>query len=138
MSGGKLTVSGLGEFQTAVKRMQAGLPKAERDALGVIMGEVVDYARPRMPRKTGRAAASLKGKVSARSAYVTEGGPSAPWAPWLDFGGEGKRKGRPPKRPFLKEGRYVYKALSVKRADIDDILSEAVTTLATDAGLEVT
>lgn len=135
---GKLTVSGLGEFQSAVKNMQSGLPKVERDALGVIIGEVVDYARPRMPRKTGRAAGSLKGRVGARSAYVAEGGPSAPWTPWIDFGGEGKRKGRPPKRPFMKEGRYVYKALSVKRADIDDILSAAVTGLATGAGLEVT
>lgn len=138
MSSGKVTVSGLGEFQTAVKGMATGLDKVERDALGVIMGEVIDYARPRIPHRTGRAAGSLKGRVSARTASVSMGGAAAPWAPWLDFGGEGKRKGRPPKRPFMKEGRYVYKALSVKQADIDDILSGAVTGLATGAGLEVT
>jgi hypothetical protein len=138
VSSAKVKVEGLDEFRRALDTMHSGLPKTVQTALGEVLGEVVDYARPRMPKRSGRAAASLKAKASAKTASVTMGGASAPYAPWLDFGGEGKRKGRPSARPFLKEGRYVYKALAVRRADIDGIMSAGLDELARSAGLEVT
>jgi hypothetical protein len=58
--------------------------------------------------------------------------------PWLDFGGEGRHKGRPPARPFIREGRYTYVGLRVHRQDITDLMSVGLTELARTAGLEVT
>jgi hypothetical protein len=138
VSSARVKVEGLDEFRRALDTMRSGLPKMVQVALGEVLGEVVDYARPRMPKRTGRAAQSLKAKASAKTASVSMGGASAPYAPWLDFGGEGKRKGRPPGRPFLKEGRYVYKALAVRQNDIDDIMSAGLDELARAAALDVT
>lgn len=134
----KIQVTGLREFQRQLKAMDAGLPKQLRLALNEAAQEIIDYAQPRIPRKTGRAAASLKARSTQRVARVGLGGNRAPWAPWLEFGGEGRVRGRPPKRPFIKSGRYVYKGLEVKRDRVTEIMSEALTQLAKDAGLEVT
>jgi hypothetical protein len=131
-------IDGLDEFRRSLDTMRAGLPKMVQASLGVVIDEVIDYARPRIPKRTGKAAASLKAKVNARTASVSMGGASAPYAPWLDFGGQGKRRGRPSARPFLKEGRYVYKALAVRKGDIDDIMSAGLDELARSAGLDVT
>ena len=133
----KITVSGLREFQTALRRMDSDLPKQLRLVLNEAADIVIDYAGAHMERKTGAAAASLKARSSQREARVGLGGRRAPYAPWLDFGGQGRVKGRPPARPFLREGRYVYKGLALHREDITTKMSEALTQLATSAGLEV-
>lgn len=134
----KIDVQGLREFQRALRDMDAGLPRMLRVALNEATGIVVDYAGPRMPRRTGAAAASLKSRSSQREARVALGGRRAPYAPWLDFGGQGRIKGRPPKREFIRSGRYVYKGLEVKRPEVIETLSAALTDLARTAGLEVT
>lgn len=134
----QIGITGLREFQASLKAMSVDLPKQLRIALNRASGLVIDYAQPRFPHLSGRAAASLKARSSQRLARIALGGKRAPWAPWLDFGGEGRRKGRPPARPFLKEGRYVYVGLRVKRDEITEVLAEALTDLATGAGLDVT
>lgn len=139
MSGSaRVRVTGAEEIQRAMQEAGSGLPKMQRDALKDVLGEVVDYARPRMPTRTGRARASLKARAGEKGGTVTLGGAKAPWAPWLDFGGQGKRPGRPPARPFLKQGRYVYAALAVRQKDIDQIMSDGLDTLVRRAGLDVT
>jgi phage gpG-like protein len=135
--GEKIQVSGLREFQKALKQMDADLPKQLRVALNEASGVVIDYAGSHMPSRTGRARASLKARSTQREARVGLGGRKAPYAPWLDFGGEGRRRGRPSARPFIKSGRYVYKGLEVKRDEVTEIMSSALTELARTAGLEV-
>lgn len=133
----KITVTGLREFQRALKDMDAALPKQLRLALNEAAGIVIDYAQPRFPRRTGAAAASLKARSSQREARVALGGRRAAYAPWLDFGGQGRVKGRPPHREFIKSGRYVYRGLEVKRPEIIERMSEGLSELARAAGLEV-
>lgn len=133
----KIVVQGLREFQRALKQMDADLPKQLRGALNEASGVIIDYAAGHMPRKSGNAIASLKARSSQREVRLAMGGRKAPYAPWLDFGGEGKRKGRPPARPFIRGGRYVYKGLEVKHTDVIEIMTAALTKLAHDAGLEV-
>lgn len=133
----KIEVTGLRDFQRQLKAMDAGLPKQLRLALNEAAKVVIDYAQPRIPSRTGRAAASLKARSSQRQARIGVGGNRAPYYPWLDFGGEGRVKGRPAARPFIKSGRYVYKGLEVKRDRVTEIMSAALTQLAKDAGLEV-
>ena len=135
--GDRIQVTGLREFQKQLKAMDAGLPKQLRLALNQASAEVIDYAEAHFARKTGRAAGSLKARSSQREARVALGGNRAPYAPWLDFGGEGRIKGRPPARPVIKSGRYVYKGLEVRRDRITEIMANALTQLAKDAGLEV-
>lgn len=131
-------VTGLKEFQKALRDMDKALPKQLRLVLNDAATVVIDYARPRIPRKTGRAAASITARSSQRLARVAIGGRKAGYYPWLDFGGQGRVKGRPAARPFIKEGRYLYPALRVKKDDLQRTLEQGLTRLATDAGLEVT
>jgi hypothetical protein len=138
MMADQIKITGLREFQAALKSMDADLPKQLRVALNEAAGLVIDYARPRFPRRTGRAAGSLKARSSQRAARVALGGRPAPYAPWLDFGGEGRRRGRPAPRPFIRGGRYVYEGLRVKRDEITEKMTGALTALATGAGLDVT
>lgn len=134
----RITVTGLREFQRALKDLDAGLPKMMRIVLNDASGVVIDWARPRMPSRSGRARASLKARSSQRESRVAIGGNRAAWVPWLDFGGEGRRPGRPAARPFLRDGRYLYQALKVRRAEVTEIMSAGLTELAKDAGLDVT
>lgn len=135
----KIEVSGLREFQRALRQMDATLPRQLRLALNEAADEVIDYAQPLFPRRSGRAAGSLKARSSQREARVGLGGRRAPYAPWLVYGGEGRVKGRPAYRPFVREGREFgpYAALDERRDRITAILSDALTRLATGAGLEV-
>lgn len=134
----KIQITGLREFQAALKAMDRNLPKQLRLALNEAGQVVIDYAVPHMPSRTGRARRSVKARSTQRTSRVAIGGARAAWVPWLDFGGEGRRKGRPAARPFIREGRYLYVGLRVKRDEVTRIMSEALTRLAKDAGLEVT
>ncbi|MEK8107406.1 hypothetical protein NKG94_23815 [Micromonospora sp. M12] len=69
-------------------------------------------------------------------ARIALGGRRAPYAPWLDFGGR-VGPSRSVVRPYVRGGRYVYKGLEVRRDRVTEIMSEALTALARDAGLEV-
>jgi hypothetical protein len=78
--------------------------------------------------------------VKARStqAYsrVSGGGNKAPYYPWLDFGGRvGKNKSI--RRPFLKDGRYIYAAFFRGRDRYADVLQDALVKVAEQAGIEV-
>lgn len=136
----KIQVTGLREFQASLKAMDAALPKLLRLALNAAAEEIIDYERPRFPARTGRARGSLKARSSQRAARIALGGTAAPWAPWLIYGGEGRVKGRPPARPFIKGGRNFgpYAALDARHEQVTQIMAQALTQLAHDAGLEVT
>lgn len=138
MTTGKIEVTGLREFQRALKQMDIGLPKRIRLVLNEAGQIIVDYDKAHMPRVSGRAVGSVKLRSTQRLAQLAIGGSKAAYAPWLDFGGEGRVKGRPGKRPFIKEGRYTYVGLRVHRQEITDIMTAGLTALAAEAGLEST
>jgi hypothetical protein len=133
----KIQITGLRELQASLRQASRDLPKGLRVALNLASAEVIDYAEPRFPHLTGRAAASLKAKSSQREARVSLGGRKAPWAPWLDFGGEGRVKGRPAPRPFIAGGRYVYRGVAERHEQITQIMAEALADVARGAGLTV-
>lgn len=131
-----IKIEGLKEFQKALKAMDADLPKQLRVALNSAAELVIDYAKPKVPRRSGAAAASLKVRSSQRAARIAAGGRKAPYYPWLDFGGAvGPGKGV--KRPFYTNGRYVYPGLAANREQITKQLEVALSELARGAGLEV-
>jgi hypothetical protein len=132
-----IKIEGLAEFQRNLKRLDADLPKALRIAFNDATGLVIDYARPRVARRSGRAAGTIKAKSTRTAARVSAGGKRAPYYPWLDFGGKGPGN-RPAARPFYKEGRYLWKALVVKRDDLQAGLESALVGVAEQAGFEVT
>lgn len=129
-------IDGLNQFVRNLKKLDADLPKALRVAFNDATNLVIDYAKPRVPRRTGRAQASIKARSTRTAARVAIGGNRAPYMPWLDFGGR-TGPNRSVVRPFLKEGRYLYKALAVKRPQLQEALEKALLDAARSAGVEV-
>lgn len=131
-----VAVSGLKEFSKALRKIDSELPKGLRLAMNDAANLVIDYAKPKIPRRSGRAAGTLKAKSTRTAARIGMGGSRAPYTPWLDFGGKVGRN-RSVVRPFLKDGRYVYAGLAAQRPKINDVMERALRDLARQAGLEV-
>jgi hypothetical protein len=130
-------IQGLREFRNQLRDLDAGLPKALRLAFNRAAQIVVDEAQPRVPTRTGRARGSVKVRSTRMQARVQGGSRRVPYYPWLDFGGRVGRR-RSVSRPFLKEGRYIYRAYFDNREKFVEGLTEALVQVAAEAGLEVT
>lgn len=136
MSGPPIKIDGLAEFQKALRQMDADLPKQLRLILNQASDIVIDWAVPKIPRKTGRAAGSVKARSSQRESRVAMGGRRAPYMPWLDFGGKAG-PGKTIERPFLSKGRYLYAGLYANAEDVQKVMERGLAELAASAGLEV-
>ena len=132
-----IEVVGLAQLSKSLRKVSADAPKALRVAINGVADQLVRLIRPRIPRRSGRAAGSLKASSTRTAARIGVGGSRAPYVPWLDFGGRTGRN-RSVQRDFLKEGRYVYPTLKDERPKIERSLGEALVGVATGAGLDVT
>lgn len=138
MTGVALTiaVSGLRELSRSLSKVDAESAKQLRIVFNEAAELVITTARPRIPRRSGKAAGSLKTKSTRTAVRVAFGGPKAPYYPWLDFGGRtGRRKSVV--REFITDGRYVYPAYYQRRPDIIVAMQEGIERVARGAGLEV-
>lgn len=133
---GEIRIDGLAEFSRNLKKLDSDLPKMLRIGLNDAVNIVVNYARPRIPTRSGRAARSLRAQSTRTAARIAAGGRRAPYFPWLDFGGKGPG-GRPAPRPFYKDGRYLWKGYIVKRDELNAGLVRALVGVAEQAGIEV-
>lgn len=132
-----IKVEGLREFNRALKKMDSDLPKAVRLAFNEAADLIVQDARPNVPVRSGRARSTVKARSTRTAARVVGGGNRAPYYPWLDFGGRvGRRKSV--RRPFLKDGRYIYAAYDRRKGEFIDVMAQKLVDLAEGAGIEVT
>jgi hypothetical protein len=132
----KIEVGGLAALSRGLKAVDSGAPKELRIALNSAAELLVEHVKPKIPQVTGASRRSLVARSTRTSARVAVGGKKAPWFPWLDFGGQGRVKGRPAAREFLREGRYVYPTLRQIRPKIEQQLQDAITTVIRNAGLK--
>lgn len=132
-----IKISGLKEFNKSLKQIDKDLPKAVRLALNEAGDVIVDYAKPRVPKKSGRAARSVKAKSTRTAVRVAGGGKRAPYYPWLDFGGA-VGPDRSVKRPFLEHGRYIYRGYFLNKDRIVEVAQTELVKVAEQAGFEVT
>lgn len=130
-----IEIQGLRDFMRSLRDMDAALPKALRLAGNAAAAIVVDDAAGRVPRRSGRAAASIKAKSTRVAVRITSGGKRAPYFPWLDYGGKvGPAKSV--SRPWRPDGRYVYPAFTDNRKRVDEAYRGALQEIARESGLE--
>jgi len=129
-------VKGLAEFSRSLRKVDADAPKGLRLAANECADFLIGKTRPLIPRKTGKAAASLTARSTRTAVRISMGGKRAPHMPWLDFGGRVGRN-RSVRRPFIKEGRYLYPTYHANKAQFEKILQDALVGVARGAGLEV-
>jgi len=131
-----IKITGLREFQRALKTMDGESQKQLRVVLNQAAATVVGGASRRVPRRSGRAAASVRAQSSQREAKVVGGSSKASYYGWLDFGGTiGRNKSV--HRRFIRSGRYMYPSYSANADSIHTALSDALAELAEKAGLKV-
>ena len=131
-----IKVTGLAEFNRNLRKLNTDLPKVLRIGLNESAQLVVDWAQPRVERRSGRAARSIKAKSTRTAARVIGGGPRVPYYPWLDFAGKVGPK-RSVQRPLRPEGRHIYPGLGEQRDEIHRALVNSLINVADSAGIEV-
>lgn len=136
MSGEAIRVTGLREFQRSLKKLDAELPKALRMAFNGAADVVVNDARPRVAKRSGKAASTVKARSTQTASRVVGGGNKAPYYPWLDFGGRVGRA-RSVVRPFLKHGRYIYDAYFDNQSRYGELLEQGLLDVAASAGVVI-
>jgi hypothetical protein len=110
-------VEGLTEFKRKLKALDGHHPKEVRLILNDAAELIVTSTKGVIPRRKGKAAASVRAASTQTKGRVKAGGGRVPYYPWLDFGGS-VGKGGSIKRPFLKSGRYLYKSLDSNRSKV--------------------
>lgn len=129
-------IAGLAEFRRSLRALDAAAPRALRVAGNQAAQLVVDTARPRVPRRSGKAAQSIKARSSQAAVKIASGGRSAPYMPWLDYGGK-VGVNDTASRPFIADGRYVYPAYHAVKGQFEGVLRTALQAIADEAGLDL-
>lgn len=129
-------VKGLREYGRSLKALDSAAPKALRVALNSCSTFLIDKARPKIPSVSGAARASMKARSTNNAVRIAVGGRKAPYYPWLDFGGA-TGKNKTAKRPFYKEGRYLYVTLREENPEFQKIIEKALRDVAESVGLDV-
>lgn len=135
MDDAKVQVRGIIELRKALREIDRDLPKELAAGLAEAAAIVADEARRRVPRRTGRAAESIKVRKQQSGAALAVGGAKAGYYPWLDFGGTVGRA-KAVKRPFIHGGRYVYPSLRDKDREVRAKVDEVLARMAAKAGFE--
>lgn len=134
--GDSIRIDGLRDLQKALRQIDGESQKELRVVLNKAAKIVAEAAAVRIPRRSGRAAASIKPRSGQREASVQGGGARVKYYGWLDFGGSVGRNNSV-KRPFLRDGRYMYPAYRDRKATVQEELERSLTGLVRKAGLEV-
>jgi hypothetical protein len=129
-------IEGFKEFRRNLRALDRDLGKAVRLAFNDAADLVVQDARARVPARSGRARGTVRALSTQTFARVSGGGNRAPYYPWLDFGGRVGRR-HAVRRPFLKEGRYIYRSFSQNRGRFIEVMQDGLVKVARDAGFEV-
>ena len=118
-----ITVEGLRELRTALRKVDGEMQKMLRDAQNDAAQIVVNRAKPKVPARTGRARDSIRVGSTQTATRVKAGSKRAPYYAWLDFGGRVGRK-KSVHRPFLREGRYIFPSYSETKEKVEDTLEK--------------
>lgn len=137
VAGDAIRVSGLRELSRDLKRISGDAPKALRLAGNKAAQLVVDWARPRVPSRTGRAARSVRALSTRTATRVAGGSRRIPYFPWLDYGGR-VGPARSVDRPFRKEGRYIYQGFYARRDQVATVLTDELRAVVRSTGWDVT
>ena len=129
----EVQLDGLKQFRKALGQIDPALQKELRGEFLKVGEKVADDARRRVPRKTGKAAGSIRAGVSGNNAYVQGGKSAVPYYGWLDFGARTPITGRPRTVGPWKgsgggpqRGRFIYPATDQNRNHIESEAAQAV------------
>ncbi len=126
-------IEGLADLRRGLRKIDPELAKEFRNEILPIAQKVANDARSRVPSRSGRAAASVRGGVSGNNAYVQGGKKAVPYFGWLDFGSRSPKRGNPRSvGPWAgsgtgpRRGRFIYPAIDDNRSAIEKQAADAI------------
>lgn len=129
-----VAVEGLREFQQRLKKLDGQSQKQIRLVLNDAGELIVTRARAVVPRRSGRAAASIKAQSTQREARVKAGGARVPWYPFIEFGGAVGRNNSV-RRTYVPSGRFLYPTMASNRSVIVQRMAAGLDRAIREAGL---
>ena len=140
----ELRFVGLVELRKAMRDAEAGSQKHLQIHFKDVATTVASAVAGEVPvGATGAAAASVRARATATSAQIVAGGPSAPYFPWLEYGGStgrghvvGKGGSGAIKRPFIKAGRTIYPTIGAMSDVIVQAANDGIGDALKEAGWE--
>lgn len=118
-----------------MRQVEQRLPRELRGAFNEAAKHVVRRAQPQVPVRTGRLAASIRPFSTQRTGRVAYGTLNqVPYAGFIEFGGNVGR-GDSVKRPYRRQGRYLFPAAEQEREPVVRTLEEQLTALIRRSGL---
>lgn len=132
-------MKGLDEFRAGLRKIDSQLPALVKQIADDSAKQLVVKVKPLIPlgpAAHGHVRGSIKVASTQTGVRVAYGGSSFPYAAWLDFGGAVGRK-KATKRPFIKEGRYIWPAYVGLQSRIQNDLRNGLQRLANEAGIEI-
>lgn len=135
-----ISMRGLDEFRAKLRKLDRSLPRAVQRAADDAARLVVARTRPRIPIGPGRGGhvrSTLKVASSQQAVRVAYGSSRHPYAAWLDFGGRVGRN-RSVRRPFIKQGRYVWAAYAEISGRVRTALDEGLADVVRRSGISIT
>lgn len=134
--GEAIKIDGLNQFARNLRKLDNDLPKALRIGFNEAAGIVVTAAKPLFPRRTGKAASTVRVASTRTAVRVVEGGNRASYVPWLDFGGKVGRK-KSVHRPFIGDGRFLYPSFYKHGEEVHEAIVKALLDVAEQSGVVV-
>lgn len=92
-----------------IEKLGSGVERALKNVSQDLADDAVNLAKSKVPRVSGRGAGTYRATTGADGAEIHFGGSTAPYVPWLEFGGKAGRSGAT--RPYVPGGRYLYPSL---------------------------
>lgn len=127
-------VTGLADVRRDLRKLGDAEQLSEvRDALKQGADIVASDARRRIPRRSGRAAESVRATAGGNKAYVQGGKSSVPYYGWLDFGSRHAKHGEPRSvGPWAgtgagpAKGRFIYPAIDSRIEEVARYVGQAI------------
>jgi len=116
--GNAVQIDGLRELQKTLKTAPPGIKKLFNQEMKGVAAEITSAIKAQMPEDSGAAKRSVKPSYVGGWLAIRAGGSSAPYYPWLDFGGTLHAQGdrtNTQHRPFFKKGRWIYPTIERRR-----------------------
>lgn len=127
-----IKIEGLKELRRMVGKLPEVKTGLRQDFLA-LGKKIASDAASRVPKKSGRAASSLRAGVSGNNAYIAGGKANVPYFGWLDFGSREPIVGNLRSQgPWLDSGkgptggRFIYPAIARNDKEIKKAALKAV------------
>lgn len=141
MANNRVEIPGLKDLQRDLKGLDKDTQQAFKNEMKRVAEIVARDAAKRVNSRTGNAIASIRTAGELGGASIREGGSSAPYMKWLDFGSREPRTGNTrAEGPWRGSGagptggRFIYPAIEAKWDEVREAADEAVAKAAREAG----